>query len=166
MPQTQVAMSWRDCDVALSTDGASWTDVTGYHNSIEQSGGELATGSAHTSDATYAVVTVGKRAPATVTFNALYVESASTPYAFAKTAYETPSELYIRWSPAGRTSGNYTFYTGMNAVATPGTPIAADFDGNSWLTSMPYPAGDAGSADPVALALTFETSVVFQDTEP
>jgi hypothetical protein len=118
MAQTTNAMSGRNCYIALSTGGTTFTDISGFANSVEPDGGERQTGSVHTADTDYPIITAGKRDAITVKVKAVYTEVTTDPYTVVKTAYEAASALWVRWAPKGNTSGNLGFTTASGIVKT------------------------------------------------
>lgn len=118
MAQTTNAMSGRNCYIALSTGGTTFTDISGFANSVEPDGGERQTGSVHTGDGDTPIITAGKRDAITVKVKAVYTEVSADPYTVVKTAYEAASALYVRWAPKGNTSGNLGFTTASGIVKT------------------------------------------------
>lgn len=118
MAQTTNAMSGRNCYIALSTGGTSFTDISGFANAVEIDGGERQTGSVHTADTDYPIITPGKRDAITVKVKAVYTEGATDPYTVVKTAYEAASALYVKWAPKGNTSGNIAFTSASGIVKT------------------------------------------------
>jgi hypothetical protein len=149
MAQTTESYSWVDCDVFLSTDDFSSSNVNvgGFSNSIEISGGERVTGAAYTADGDTAIITNGKRQPTTITARFVYTESANQPYNMINDAYEAGSNLYIRWIPDGNTSGNYRYTSGAGIVKNP-----------------VYPTGDAESGDVLISELVLEVPEIAEDT--
>ena len=147
MAQTTGALSWRDAEISISTNGSSWTDVSGHSNKVCHSGGERNSGAAYTALGDTAIITRGKRAPITVTASFIYTEASAEPYDTVNDAYENGTDVYIRWSPKGGDSTElmYTSSAGIvkNAV---------------------YPQGDSSGADPLMVDLVLEVATITEST--
>jgi len=147
MAQTADGMSFKNCKLEISTDGTNWTDISGFSNSIDIGGGGRQTGEAYTFDGDKAIIAIGKREPVEVTVSIVYTEGVTDPFETVYTAYESGSTLYVRWSPAGGTSGDFQYTTDPGVVASCG-----------------YPKGEAGSGDPVLVEFTVKTASVTKST--
>lgn len=147
MAQTTGGMSANAMYVALSTNNSDWTDVSGYANSVQVSGGERQTGEAFTFDGNTPIVKYGKLGFLTVTITGVYTEEANKLYALAKAAYEAGSTLYARWSPGGGDSGDYGYTTSAGTVINP-----------------VYPAGGADTPDPILIEVVLNVGSVTQST--
>ena len=147
MAQTTGGMSANAMYVGLSTDNSSWTDVSGYANSVQVSGGERQTGEAFTFDGNTPIVKYGKLGFLTVTITGVYTEEASKLYALAKAAYEAGSALYARWSPGGGDSGDYGYTTSVGTVVNP-----------------VYPMGGADTPDPILVEVVLNVGSITQST--
>lgn len=147
MAQTTGAVSFKDVYIGMSTDGSSWTDISGYSNAVSHSGGERQTGSAYTADGDTAIITRGKRQPITVTVRAVYTEAANQAYDEANDAYEGGTDFYLRWSPKGDDSTELRYTTSAGTVKNP-----------------VYPQGDASNGDPVMIDLVVECASITETT--
>lgn len=147
MAQTTGGMSANAMYVGLSTDGSTWTDVSGYANNVVPSGGERQTGEAFTFDGNTPIVKYGKLGYITVTITGVYTEEANKLYALAKAAYEAGSALYARWSPGGGDSGDYGYTTSVGTVVNP-----------------VYPAGSADTPDPILIEVVMNVGSITQST--
>jgi len=136
MAQTTNALSWANCKIELSTNGSSWTDVSGFANSVGVDGGERATSEFFTVDGDTPIVTAGKRGFLEITIKAVYTEAGSDAYAMGIAAYEGNSALYARWTPKGSGAGAFVFTTSAGRVTKP-----------------IYPQGAADSADAIQFEL-------------
>lgn len=130
MTQTTAAVSFRDCEVSISTNGSAWTDISGYANEITPDGGERETDEMYTFDGDTAIITKGKRAPIELKCKFVYTEGVSDPQEVVRAAYEGATDLYLRWSPKGGDTGEFMYTTPAGTVKT-----------------APYPGGEAGSAE-------------------
>jgi hypothetical protein len=147
MAQTTGGISFVNCKVEFSTNGSSWTDVSGFASTIDLGGGARATGEAYTFDGLNAIVRRGKAESYEITVEVIYTEGAGEAYALAKAAYENGTDLYVRWSPKGGTSGNKQFATSPGIVTDP-----------------PYPKGEAGSGDPVLISVKLKCTTITEST--
>lgn len=143
MTQLSAAISLRDCKVEISTNGTTWTDISGAASSVEVGGGDRQTGEVYTFDGDTALITFGKREPLEITVKTVYTEGTSEAYETVRAAYEAGTSLYIRWSPRGGSAGNFQFATDAGVV-----------------TGAVYPVGEAGSGDPVVVGFTVKTPKV------
>lgn len=143
MAQTTSAISFKNCKVEISTNGTSWTDISGVATGVEVGGGDRQTGEAYTYDGDTAIITTGKREPLEITVKTVYTEGTSEAYETVRAAYEAGTSLYIRWSPRGGSAGNFQFATDAGVV-----------------TGAVYPVGEAGSGDPVVVGFTVKTPKV------
>jgi hypothetical protein len=136
-------MSFAKAKIEVSTNGTSWTDISGAATAIEVKGGERKTGEAYAYSLDYPVITQGKREPIEVTVKALYTEGTGEAFETVRAAYEGGTGLYVRWSPKGGATGSFQFTTDQGIV-----------------TSLTYPAGEAESGDPLMVEFTVQTAKV------
>jgi hypothetical protein len=147
MAQTTGGMSAFDLMLGWSINGSTFTNVSGSSNSVAVDGGERAIGSALTFDGDYPIVKAGKRGVITVTIRGIYTEITSQLYALAKAAYEAGTVVYVRWSPGGGDAGDFGYTTGA-----------------AYVKSLPYPGGEADSADPILTEVQLDCAVITQAT--
>lgn len=147
MAQTTGGVSFVNCKVEFSVNGSAWTDVSGMASTVDVGGGVRATGEAYTFDGSFAIVRRGKAEPFEITVESIYTEAAGEAYAIAKAAFEGGSDLYIRWSPKGGTSGQKMFTSSVGIVTDP-----------------PYPKGEAGSGDPVLITTKIKCTQITEST--
>ena len=138
MTQTTGGMSPQDMYVGFSTDGSTWTEVSGSSNSVEVGGGERQVGQANTFGTTTAIVKYGGKAPITLTIRGVYSEKTTEAYRLAVAAYDGDTNFYVRWSPGGGDSGDLGYTSSAGKIINP-----------------PYPGGTADTPDPIL----FETTV-------
>lgn len=148
MPQTLTAMNTVDAVVELSTDGTTWTNVSGSSNKVEVSPQTADSGMAATLEGQYKIVRAGKYNPVDITFTGLYTETTSEFYAVVHGQKNVPGRpLYFRYTPGGY-NGDHRFYT-------------ADSNGNkaaARITEFPYPSVDAGDAAPQLVVLKLQAT--------
>lgn len=147
MTQTTNQMSGAAAKVEVSSNGSDWTDVSGHEQSVECSAQSRMIGTAYTHDGDTALITAGKREPIEVTVNLVYTEEAADGFDFVRTEFETDAgdAIYVRWSPAGGSGGDYQYSTGAAEVS--------EFE---------YPSADASSPDPIMVAFTVTTAAITQ----
>jgi hypothetical protein len=120
MAQTTTSYSARNSVIEVSTDNASWTNISGSSNSITPGDGSRLVGSAHTFDGDGPVITVGKLDVQESTISILYTETAGEAYETARAVFAstTNNVLYVRSTPLGATTGNYRHTTGKGVISS------------------------------------------------
>lgn len=146
MAQTTNAITFTNVKAELSANGSAWTDVSGFTTAVEVDGGERMTEDTHTADGDTPIVSTGKREGVSITLQALYTEAGTDPYAMAKASYEGDALLYMRWSPKGGAGGTKRY----QAVGK--------------VTSLPYPAGEVGSAALIPVSVTIRAASITEST--
>ncbi len=147
MTQTTDGITLKDCKVEISTDGSSYTDISGFANQVTLGGGARMSGEAYTFDGDTAIIGTGKREPIEVTVRCVYTEGTGDPFETVRAVYEAGSALYVRWSPKGGDSGEAQYTTDEGVV-----------------TAFGYPAGEAASGDPVVFEFTVKTAKITKST--
>lgn len=118
MAQTTLATSSRNAVVEISTDGSTWTDISGYAASVTSGDGTRLTGDAHTFDGDGPIIVAGKLDTQESDVKIIYTEDTNGAYDRCNTAFDsTNSTLYLRVAPKGATSGNFR-YTSTKGVVT------------------------------------------------
>jgi len=140
MPQTTSAISFKDAKIEISANGSSWTDMSGFSNKVEVGGGERQSAEFFTALGDTPILTIGKRGTFEITSNVVYTEGGGEPSEMVRAAYENATNLYLRWSPKGGTSGQFMFTSGPGYVLSPS-----------------YPGGDASTPDVIAIEFTLKT---------
>ena len=134
MAQTTDGFSIKDAKVEISTDGSSWTNVSGFSAGISVGGGQRNLAEEYTHDGDTAIITAGKRAPIDVTFKAIYTEGGSDPYETMRAVYEAGSDFYIRFSAKAGASGDFLYTSPAGKIQ-----------------NLAYPQGDSNAADPLTV---------------
>lgn len=157
MAQTSNAVSAAGFRVEVSTDGASWTNVSGEAANVTLDGGDVKVGSQHTAEGDQAVVvSTQKTEPVTVTVKALYTETAGEAWKVVDAVYRgADKRLYLRWSPRGGAAGDLRFFAAVAGVAA-----AAP------LVSCLPPDLDAASEDPAMFEFSVMTAGVGSEAVP
>ena len=148
MAQTTGALSWANCQIELSANGSTWTDVSGFSNSLSLDGGDRQMGEFFTCDGELPIITYGKRNMLTITIQAVYTEDGSDPYEMAHQAAENNTPLYVRWSPkAWAAIGDLRFVSGAGFVSSP-----------------IYPQGAADSPDAIVVDIAINVGSITRET--
>lgn len=109
MPQTTGALSGVDCPIEVSTNGTTWTNISGSTNSIEPSTQTRMTGVTYTLDGDGAIITAGKKEPVELDVRILFTPSATEAFQIVRAAFEARQDLYVRWSPQGGAVGQLRY---------------------------------------------------------
>jgi len=138
MPQTTTAINTVDAVVELSTNGTTWTNVSGSTNKVEVSPQTADSGMAASLEGQYKIVRGGKYNPVDITVTILFTETSGECYEILHGQKDVAGRpLYLRYAPGGY-DGNYRWYT-------------ADSNGNkapARITEFPYPSAMAEEAGP------------------
>lgn len=141
MAQTTGSLPQGGCQVEVSTNGSTWTDISGETASIAFSGGEQLTAEQMTFDGQYPIVTgSGKMGAITATVSIFYTETSSEAFDVVYGRYEDggAGTIYMRYSPAGGQSTEFRYFAtddaGSSATAVP-------------IVSCLPPSGDASVGD-------------------
>lgn len=143
MAQTTSALSAKSAKVEISTNGSSWTDISGVASAVEPGTATRQSGEAYTFDGDTAIITGGKREPVELEVKIVYTEGASDGFEVVRAAFEAGTALYVRYSPKGGTTGNFMF--------TSDSGLVVDFN---------YPTIDAEEAAPILTDFTVKTAKV------
>lgn len=143
MAQMTGAISAKDAVIEYSTNGSSWTAISGYGNKLEDTSQARKTGYTYTFDGDTAIITAGKREPLKIKLSFVYSEGGSEPFETLRALFEAATPIYIRWSAKAAVTGNRRY------TSDPG-----------YISEWPYPSIDAESADAILSQLTFETPKV------
>lgn len=154
MAQTTYGIPRSNYQVQVSTDGSSWTDISGQSATVQRSGGDHMIGEQNTADGESPVVTgSNKKGAETVTVSCIYTEQSGEAFEVVRARYEgTAKTIYLRWAPKGGIGtvvGNNIFTCAGDA----GTAILVP------IINCTIPDLDAGSGDPAM----FEFSVMTPD---
>lgn len=137
MAQATGQITFRDCQIDISINGTTWTDISGYANSIGVGGGERSIGEFFTADGDTPLLGAGKRSALEITSKIVYTEGASDPFETIRQAYENTTPFYIRFSPKGGDVGEFMFTSGSGIVK-----------------NAPYPQGEVQEGEPTSIEFT------------
>ena len=147
MTQTTGGISFVDALVEYSTDGVAFTDVSGFLNTVEVSGGERSAGEVYTADGDIAILTFGKRGPVDIAYNCVFTEVATEPFERFRGYHQTAngSQVVFRWSPQGGAGTGKISLTGTGKI-----------------TDAPWLGGDSASPDPLTFAVGLRTADILK----
>lgn len=137
MAQTTSAFSKSNFKIEVSTNGSTWTNISGQAGDVKSSGGEQLTGEQQTAENQAPVVVASnKTAAVKVDVNILYTETAGEAFQTVWARYEGAAKtLYLRWSPKGGATGDERYVCANNAGSAVACPIVSclppDVDANS-----------------------------------
>lgn len=140
MAQTTSAIPQGKMIVEVSTDGSSWTDISGSSAQVTPSGGDQLTGSQNTAGGSAPVV-VGsnKTEAAEADVKILYTETSGEAFRVVKARFDGSNKtIYFRYTPSGSGTGNKRYLAADDANSAFACPIQS---------CMP-PDLDSGSGDP------------------
>lgn len=149
MAQTTTSLTWDNNKLEFSTDGNTWTDISGSTNSVEDTGGEIDTNKLFTHGTPTPILGYGKKSEHKISVNIVYTETAGEAWALLSAAYEGNTAAYFRWSPKGGLTGQKRYTTAAGRI-----------------TKLPYPSGKADSSEPVQISVELTTPGVTQATVP
>lgn len=149
MPQTVGAGNTVNATADVSTNGTSWTDVSGSMVGITAPTQTADTGEIATLAGQYKIATAGKLNPVDITVRVAYTEKSAELWRFLETqAAVAGRPVYLRWSSFGGGAGTFRYVTadgnGQQAAGT--------------LTSFSYPGADANEAAATVLEFTIRAT--------
>jgi hypothetical protein len=148
MPQTSTAMNTVNAVVELSTDGTTWTNISGSTNKVDVSPVTVDSGMAATLEGDFKIVTSGKINPVEATVTCLYTETASEAAAILESRRSTrPPTIYFRYTPGG-SNGEYRY----KAANSTGNTAAAR------ITEFPSVSVDAGNGGPQMITFKLQAT--------
>ena len=153
MPQSIGINNTVDAVVELSTDGTTFTNVSGTVNKVEPSPQTADSGSVATHEGQYKAVRGGKYNPVDVTVTIVYTEITGEAYAVVNGQKNVPGRpLWVRWTPFG-SNGDHRFVTadGLGAKAA------------GRIIEFPYPGTDAGDATPTMVVFKVQATQVLRE---
>ena len=149
MAQTTGQVSMACGQIELSSDGVTYTDISGESQSITGVTQTRMSGEVYTQDGDTALITAGKREPMTPTVTVIYTEDDAEAWELARAEFEAAcgDPVYVRWSPKGGNIGNQRYYTPASEVI-----------------SFDYPPLDAADGSPLKCTFQFKTPYVTTET--
>lgn len=148
MAQTTGGASRSNFKLEVSTDGTTWTDISGAASGVTPSGGEQMIGEQQTADGQFPIVAGSKKfSMRQFEFNCVYTETAGEPWKIVSARYNSVNPtIYCRYSPMGGAIGTQRFLLADNAGTAFACPI---------INCLP-PEGDASTGD--ILMFTFSVN--------
>ncbi len=141
MAQTTDPVSAVNAKVEFSTNGSTWTDISGSTNAIEPGEQTRQSGFVMTHSGDTALIAGGKREPLELNVNIVYTETAGESFELARAAFEAVGgAAYVRYSPKGGSSGNFMFTSDAGV-----------------LTKLAYPPTNAEDAKPKVVSFSLLT---------
>jgi len=158
MAQTTGSVAQSNFKIEVSTNGSSWTDISGQSNTVETDGGEHQTGEQYTADGDVPVVTYSNKVSSTtVKCSILYTETSGEAFAVIYARYiGTDKTIYLRYAPKGGTTANKRYVASNAANTAIAVPI---------ITCNP-PNGDASSGDPLMFEFSVMAPRLYQEAIP
>ena len=130
---------FHDCYVQVSTDGASWTDLSGSATvEIPAGSGRRPTAALYPYGADAPTVVPGRRDPLTLIITNDYADAARD--ATIWTAYETAGAFYVRFAPRGNATANFLYTSDAGLVVTPPVPEGQRHSGTVVLNRFTFEA--------------------------
>lgn len=149
MAQTTGAVSAKDAVVEYSTNGSSWTAISGFVGKVDVSAGDRDSAETPTFDGDTPIVTIGKRKALKVSVTGVYTEGGSDIQEIARAAHQNGTNLYIRYSPKAASTGNFRYTTSAGFV-----------------TGALFPSIDGGSANAVPMKIDLITPEITKAAIP
>lgn len=145
MPQTTTPLNTIDAVIEVSTNGTSWTNISGSTNKVEPPEQTADIGSVATLEGQYKIVRAGKFNPAEISVTILYTENAATEaFALLYTQAQLAGKpIYLRWTPGGSNGEDRFFTCDANENKAPGR-----------ISRLQLPGADAEEPAPTLLTFT------------
>jgi len=146
MAQTTSQVSLGCGYIAISTDGAAWTDISGSTQSLEETTQTRITGEVYTLDGDAALPCGGKIEPTEITVNIVYTETDAEAYEIVRLIFEGSTscgtgDIYLRWAPRGNSAGNEQITTGAGTLVSFTYPPMNASEGGCILTGFTVRVG-------------------------
>lgn len=147
MAQTTTAQSGVAGLVEFSTNGSSWTDISGSISSVDPGEQAKDAGEEYTLTGDYAVLGEGKFKPIDVTAKGVWTPTSGEAWAVVVAAWAAKGKVYLRWSPQGGASGTKRYTTDAG-----------------YMTSLMWPKTDANDAKPIPCGFKLKTPKITEST--
>lgn len=156
MAQTTGAIGQGQFVAEVSTDGSSWTNISGQAAQVTPSGGDQLTGSQNTADGSAPVVVGSNKTEAVqAEVRILYTEVSGEAFRVVKARFDGNTKtIYFRYAPKGTDTGNKRYLAADNANNAFACPI---------INCMP-PDLDAGTGDPAMASFTIIFPKWYEET--
>lgn len=150
MAQTTGALSGVAGKLEVSTDGTTWTDISGSTNTVKAGSQPRDTGETYTFQSDTGIVTGGKRKPIELDVKIVYTRITGEAFEVMRTIHETAGGYaYLRYSIGGGASGDFLFTSAKGVVS-----------------SFDYPDSATDDAKPVMAGFKFKTPSLTKSVLP
>lgn len=118
MPQTTNSIWGGAGYVGISTDGSTWTDISGHAMKVTPDGGDRRVGEKWVFDDENPIVKVGKKNSRKTRIDIIYTEETADAFEKARAQFEAAGggTMYVRWSPGGGGIGDAGYTTDAGFV--------------------------------------------------
>ncbi len=106
MTQTDDGFSTADAVVEVSTDGITYTDISGSAASVKSAELVRTWGGKYTHSGDTPILANAKRKPTEAEFIIIYTEGVTDPFEVVRAVYEAKDPLWVRWRPKGSIGAN------------------------------------------------------------
>lgn len=151
MAQVTGQTTGADFYAAVSTDGSSYTDISGAATMVEPKTRERKHGERFSGEGDYPVKAYGKQEAQEWELTVIYTKTAGQAYALLKTAYAAKTRLNLRYAPEGNTTANDRFTLSGSDVR---------------VVELDFPTSDASEENPVVVKALFAGGTYTEDTVP
>lgn len=141
-------------DFEVSTNGSTWTDISGWVTNVDHADGNRESSETKTLDGDTPFVLGGKRNGERFTVSIVFTEGASDAWTTVRDEFTANNGIHVRWAPKGNTTGNLLF----SSADTAGTAAKAVIE------QCPIPSADATSADPSMVDMVFFAAQFIEST--
>jgi hypothetical protein len=121
MAQTTGAVAQSCGQVEISSDNATWIDISGQTQSMTPGAQTLMSGEAYTLDGDTPIVKGGKREPMESEFVIIYTETDAEAYEQARAIFESSdcgNVIYVRYSPGGGDADDEQLTSGEGTIVS------------------------------------------------
>lgn len=134
---------------AVSSDGSSWTDISGAATMVQPDSSKRNNGEGYTGEGDIAVLAYGKKPPQSWKLTTIYTKTAGQAYKLLHAAYANNTRLDLRYCPEGNTTGNDRYTTTAGRIV-----------------ELSFPKAEASESNPVVCTATFKAADYTLDAVP
>ena len=145
MAQNSDLISFVDAVIFYGHSTTTMTDISGSTNSLQVNGGKRFVGKFFTAEGDAPVVRIGKRDSLQIVCKVGYDPKGTGPYNDIHADYLAKTAMYLKWYPAGQTTGN-AYYTTDKGYISDVAPL--------------YPSGTEDNANILDITFTMEVTDV------
>lgn len=136
---------------AVSTDGSSYTDISGGATLVEPQTRERKHGEQFVGEGDYPIKGYGKQEAQMWELTVVYTKTAGQAYALLYSAFANNTRLNLRYCPEGNTTGNGRFTLSGSDVR---------------VVELDFPKAEGSEENPVVCKAVFAGSTYTEDTVP